>query len=1219
MDNTHPTSAGASDGGASGPLAGGGGPQAFEASDPLASLASLGLPVTSAPNPGVADPFHPFQGSLEKVLQQLHPEFSITAGGARIVVTLVDSALERVVRAAVALAAAETTLPRMLVNSRDIQAAVRLSLPGELAEHAASEGTKAVTKWCGKRSLMGAPACVSTLVGLMFSCAATAQRVQGTFAPTALISEGAIVYATTVCEYLCAEVLELSGIAARDLRAVFICPRHVMLAVRNDEELSKLFSGTIPYGHLVDLCTDEGSKDAALADCSRPSELQELEEEETPASLGAWAAGSAAAALAITAKVQGGVAQMGGTMEEHLKVSRTQESVREGDMDELPYTPSPPDLALAAQLTLAFPKALLKAYFKELKPLCGAAESMEAELALGRGRLAAALSSLREALTLVSGAAPLNPLQAGTVLAALQEGDALLPRLLEELSPTKVASSMVSVILARLGLPQELATSLDGPLLEKLGRQLLPSDAAAMQDVSLAIPRALATGGFFHSTDVARILGPLGLGVHAAVESSVSVEGALSPLGTLVMLDFVEAAGAAIARRAGKALATDAGADGTLSVEHVVSGLVALLRPPPPPPPPLSTLPPPPPPAPGCKTVRRLWASFTSTTLGNTERFEDGEEDGAPGYLWLVRFALAVRPPLGAPRAEWLDAIALLYKAIPSDARGPWNAKIVGGDAADALRWVAEEAARPGASLAQELLDERGSAPSVVSEAVLERLAAIKDATKGAWRVRLSALRALVSVATSEAKAESDASEDTGLDEGLNPKSLAAFAASRARDGGVWESTCDPNSEDSPLQVFPCTSLLTEHIGVGGGGGSGPTVSLPAAAAFASALQYLCLELLETIHNKGYFGPASVAQALCKDPEYADFVKTLGGAAIFARSARAVARAANVLTSLGACFPATLFHSNEGALPTLLCEPAPEEEKGGEAAAAPEGTVAAITHAECTESSPKAAVTDVFKSYAENLGEYIEKAVRQDYAGRLVYGGVLIGRSRAAGAPLAATALTLRLYGAVASLPSHLTAERLTLMEVAIATVSTANRESAVSGEHDCALPEGYLPPNWVGEPTLHSTAQFGLERALRVLLARGDPVEARRPTLEDGPDTPLLLACESGSVAVVRALLEAGASTGIVQSSEVDVSWSPVTPLINAIERGKLAVARALVEGGADVNESTYEPDDEYFETPLYVAKRKKIDVDFCAFLVQHGAKSSAGTGAVEQGGVPV
>lgn len=85
---------------------------------------------------------------IYKVLRQVHPDTGISSKAMSIMNSFVNDIFERIATEASKLAHYNK---KSTIGSREIQTAVRLLLPGELAKHAVSEGTKAVTKYTGSK------------------------------------------------------------------------------------------------------------------------------------------------------------------------------------------------------------------------------------------------------------------------------------------------------------------------------------------------------------------------------------------------------------------------------------------------------------------------------------------------------------------------------------------------------------------------------------------------------------------------------------------------------------------------------------------------------------------------------------------------------------------------------------------------------------------------------------------------------------------------------------------------------------------------------------------------------------------------------------------------------------------------------------------------------------------------------------------------------------
>ena len=81
---------------------------------------------------------------LREVLRQVHPKLTISKRSVQILNSLVLDSFEKISEESQRLV---KRTKRQTLTSREVQTAIRLVFPGELAKHAVSEGTKAVTKF----------------------------------------------------------------------------------------------------------------------------------------------------------------------------------------------------------------------------------------------------------------------------------------------------------------------------------------------------------------------------------------------------------------------------------------------------------------------------------------------------------------------------------------------------------------------------------------------------------------------------------------------------------------------------------------------------------------------------------------------------------------------------------------------------------------------------------------------------------------------------------------------------------------------------------------------------------------------------------------------------------------------------------------------------------------------------------------------------------------
>lgn len=200
-----------------------------------------------------------FNVSIDRVLGKVHADSGLRSDAKSQLNFIVNKLASAVINTASELADLNN---QSTLDIRVVQAAVREVLPGELAKHAVSEGTKAVTKFTAHKVDKKTKTSGATKAGLVFSVSkvrtllkdcATLQKVRQKAGEddkrrTILVKKGcdrrvgagASVYLAAVLEYITAEVLEFSGNSARDHKHLRITARDLTLAIDNDEELAEL-------------------------------------------------------------------------------------------------------------------------------------------------------------------------------------------------------------------------------------------------------------------------------------------------------------------------------------------------------------------------------------------------------------------------------------------------------------------------------------------------------------------------------------------------------------------------------------------------------------------------------------------------------------------------------------------------------------------------------------------------------------------------------------------------------------------------------------------------------------------------------------------------------------------------------------------------------------------------------------------------------------------
>ena len=178
------------------------------------------------------------ENTFSVLLKQVHPDQGLNKQAVLMLHQAVSFLVSRVAAVAHELV---TYGKKATLSSREIYSAFEIVLPGELAKHAVSEGTKAVTKFNISEGTKKRPNERANLTVSIARCKnlLKSARVADRYSKTSAV------YLAAVLEYILQELLELAGNGARGNKKVRISHSYLRGAIADDSELKNVFKDAI--------------------------------------------------------------------------------------------------------------------------------------------------------------------------------------------------------------------------------------------------------------------------------------------------------------------------------------------------------------------------------------------------------------------------------------------------------------------------------------------------------------------------------------------------------------------------------------------------------------------------------------------------------------------------------------------------------------------------------------------------------------------------------------------------------------------------------------------------------------------------------------------------------------------------------------------------------------------------------------------------------------